>query len=190
VGRHYTDEKRLCAISATVLPAEFMERREIVSATPVDDMVRVFQGDIVTFLNADPRNRLVFYLIEYFDWFKQFSDNCVCERVRVTGEGFPNEHIAYRLLINHTYEVLFLAYWMDKDAMPKIPGKRRSMSDEDSSWLRLLKALGKSQGFLTYAQVNERLPRAMVDPEEIEAIVEQLKSLGIRVVPDSPTAGT
>ncbi len=49
------------------------------------------------------------------------------------------------------------------------------MFDEASSWLEHLKALGQSQGFLTYAQVNERLPLAIVDPEEIEAIVEQLK---------------
>jgi RNA polymerase primary sigma factor len=63
------------------------------------------------------------------------------------------------------------------------------MSDEASSWSKHLKALGRSQGFLTYAQVNERLPLAIVDPEEIEAIVEQLKRSGIRVVPDSPAIG-
>ena len=63
------------------------------------------------------------------------------------------------------------------------------MSDEESSWLQHLKRLGLSQGFLTYAQVNESLPLTMVDPEEIEAIVEQLKRSGIRVVPDSPTVG-
>jgi Sigma-70 factor, region 1.1 len=61
--------------------------------------------------------------------------------------------------------------------------------EDDSSWIQDLKALGQSQGILTYAQVNERLPLAMVDPEEIEKVVEQLKSSGIRVVPDSPTGG-
>jgi hypothetical protein len=57
--------------------------------------------------------------------------------------------------------------------------------------MRHLKALGQSQGFLTFAQVNENLPLAIVDPEEIEAIVEQLKRSGIRVVPDSasPASG-
>jgi RNA polymerase primary sigma factor len=62
------------------------------------------------------------------------------------------------------------------------------VSDE-SSWLQRLKALGQEQGFLTYAQVNDWLPLALVDSQEIEAIVEQLKSSGIHVVPDSPTAG-
>jgi Sigma-70 factor, region 1.1 len=39
------------------------------------------------------------------------------------------------------------------------------------------------QGYLTYAQVNERLPLAIVHPEKIEEIVEQLKRSGIRIVP-------
>jgi hypothetical protein len=56
------------------------------------------------------------------------------------------------------------------------------MTGEEPPWLQHLRALGQAQGFLTYAQVNDTLPRAMVDPEEIEAAVEQLKHSGIRVV--------
>jgi hypothetical protein len=76
VGRHYSDERRLCAISAAVMPAEFREHLAIVNATPVDNMVRDFDRDIAKFLSTDSRNRLVFYLIEYCDWYKQFSDTC------------------------------------------------------------------------------------------------------------------
>jgi hypothetical protein len=60
----------------------------------------------------------------------------------------------------------------------------KDMTDEEPSWLRQLKALGQPQGLLTYAQVNDKLPRAMVDPVEIEAVVDQLKRSGIRVVPE------
>jgi len=120
VGRHYSDETRLCAISASVMPAEFIEHLAIVSATPVENMVRDFERDIAKFLSTDPRNRLVFSLIEYFDWYKQFSDTCVCERVQIRRAGFPDDHIAYRLLIDHTHEVLFLGNWKDKDAMPTV----------------------------------------------------------------------
>jgi Sigma-70 factor, region 1.1 len=102
----------------------------------------------------------------------------------------PQEYIAYRLFIDHTHEVLFLAYWKNKVDMPQTPGDRGSVCDVDSPWLLHLKALGQSQGFLTYAQVNERLPLALVDPEEIDTIVEQLKRSGIRVVPDPPTTRT
>ena len=62
------------------------------------------------------------------------------------------------------------------------------MSDE-AVWLLRLKALGRSQGFLTYAQFNDSLPIAIVDPLEIEEIVERLKDAGIKVVPNSPDAG-
>lgn len=58
---------------------------------------------------------------------------------------------------------------------------------EAEDWFQELEALGRSQGFLTYAQVNDRLPLTMVDPEEIERTVERLKTAGIRVVPESPS---
>jgi hypothetical protein len=118
VGRHFSDERRMCAISASVMPAESLEHLAIVSATPVENMVMDFERDIAKFLSTDSRNRLVFYLIEYFDWYKRLSDTCVCERVHLRGDDLPNEHIAYRLFIDHAHEVLFLAYWKDKDVMP------------------------------------------------------------------------
>ena len=58
---------------------------------------------------------------------------------------------------------------------------------EAEDWFEELEALGRSQGFLTYAQVNDRLPLTMVEPEEIERTVERLKTGGIRVVPESPS---
>jgi RNA polymerase primary sigma factor len=63
------------------------------------------------------------------------------------------------------------------------------MSHEASSWFKQLEALGQSQGFLTYAQVNDVLPVSIVDPEAIAGIVEQFKRLGIRVVPHSSASG-
>jgi hypothetical protein len=58
------------------------------------------------------------------------------------------------------------------------------MADEASLWLQNLKALGQSQGYLTYAQINESLPLAIVHPEKIEEVVNQLKGSGIRIVPE------
>jgi RNA polymerase primary sigma factor len=51
--------------------------------------------------------------------------------------------------------------------------------------LQQLMTLGQKRGFLTYAQVNERLPASVVDPLEIESIVEQLERFGVRVVENS-----
>jgi RNA polymerase primary sigma factor len=55
---------------------------------------------------------------------------------------------------------------------------------EAGSWFQELESLGHRQGFLTYAQVNDRLPLTMVDPEEIERTVEHLRKTGIRIVPE------
>jgi hypothetical protein len=118
VGRHYSDDSRLCAITAAVLPAELLEGLAIISATPVENMVQEFDRDIAEFLNADPRSRLLFYLMDYFDWYKQFSDTCLCEKLRLKGRDLPDDHIAYRLSIDHKHEVLFLGYWKDKGATP------------------------------------------------------------------------
>jgi hypothetical protein len=118
VGRHYSDDEWLCAISVFALPAESPERLEIVSAKPVKNMVREFERDIAKFLDSDPKNRLVFYLTEYFDWYKGFSGTCVCEKVQVKGRDIPPDSLAYRLLVDQQHEVLFLAYWKEKEAMP------------------------------------------------------------------------
>jgi hypothetical protein len=114
VGRHYTDEKRLCALIADVMPSMILDGRAIKTTTPVENMVKEFERDISQFLNTDPRNRLLFYLTEYFGWYKDFSDTCVCEKLRLEGGGLPHDHTAYRLFVDHKHEVLFLAYWKDK----------------------------------------------------------------------------
>ena len=118
VGRHYTDEKRLCALTATVMPSTILDGCAIKTATPVENVVREFERDISQFLNTDPRNRLLFYLTEYFSWYKDFSDTCVCEKLRLEGRDLSHDHIAYRLFVEHKHAVLFLAYWKDKGAMP------------------------------------------------------------------------
>jgi hypothetical protein len=56
------------------------------------------------------------------------------------------------------------------------------MPNQVSPWLAHLELLGKTEGFLTYLQISEALPPEMVDPEEIENVVDQLKQAGIRVV--------
>jgi hypothetical protein len=62
------------------------------------------------------------------------------------------------------------------------------MSHHTSWWFQHLKTLAQKQGFLTYANVNLTLPIEIVDPVEIERIVELLKDAGIKIVPDSSAA--
>src|SRR5690554_230245 len=60
--------------------------------------------------------------------------------------------------------------------------------DERQSQLKLLIAKGKEQGFLTYAEVNDHLPSDIVDPEQIEDIVNMINDMGITVFEKAPDA--
>jgi len=63
-----------------------------------------------------------------------------------------------------------------------------AMNEEQQSQLKLLIAKGKEQGFLTYAEVNDHLPDDIVDPEQIEDIINMINDMGIsvhEVVPDA-----
>ena len=59
-------------------------------------------------------------------------------------------------------------------------------STEQQSQLKLLIARGKEQGFLTYAEVNDHLPNDIVDPEQIEDIVNMINDMGITVYEKAP----
>jgi RNA polymerase primary sigma factor len=60
------------------------------------------------------------------------------------------------------------------------------IADERQSQLKLLIARGKEQGFLTYVEVNDHLPSEIVDPEQIEDIVNMINDMGIPVYEKAP----
>ncbi|HEX7081081.1 MAG TPA: RNA polymerase sigma factor RpoD [Gammaproteobacteria bacterium] len=63
-----------------------------------------------------------------------------------------------------------------------------SQEDERQSQLKLLIAKGKEQGYLTYGEVNDHLPSDIVDPEQIEDIVNMINDMGITVFEKAPDA--
>jgi len=69
---------------------------------------------------------------------------------------------------------------MDTSAQPQ--------EDERQSQLKLLIAKGKEQGYLTYSEVNDHLPSEIVDPEQIEDIVNMINDMGITVYEKAPDA--
>src|SRR5277367_411180 len=74
-----------------------------------------------------------------------------------------------------------------KAAAVIMPGPRAIGLPEDrQSQLKLLIARGKEQGYLTYAQVNDHLPSEIVDPEQIEDIVNTINDMGIPVYEKAP----
>jgi RNA polymerase primary sigma factor len=52
--------------------------------------------------------------------------------------------------------------------------------------LKDLIARGKDQGYLTYVEVNDHLPNDIVDPEQIEDIVNMINDMGITVYEEAP----
>ncbi len=66
------------------------------------------------------------------------------------------------------------------------PPQAISEDDDEQSQLKLLIAKGKEQGFLTYHEVNEHLPDEIVDPEQIEEIINMITDMGIEVHESPP----
>ena len=76
-----------------------------------------------------------------------------------------------------------------KEKAEKIEIKLPASTPEDrQSQLKLLIARGKEQSFLTYAEVNDHLPSEIVDPEQIEDIVQMINDMGIPVYEKAPDA--
>ena len=58
--------------------------------------------------------------------------------------------------------------------------------EDEKSLLKVLIAKGKEQGFLTYGEVNDHLPDGIVEPEQIEDIVNMINDMGIKVYETPP----
>src|SRR5580658_1229783 len=67
-----------------------------------------------------------------------------------------------------------------------LPRRGNGLPEDRQSQLKLLIARGKEQGYLTYAQVNDHLPAEIVDPEQIEGIVNTINDMGIPVYEKAP----
>ncbi len=60
--------------------------------------------------------------------------------------------------------------------------------NKQAQQLKELIARGKEQGYLTYTEVNDHLPNDIVDPEQIEDIVNMINDMGITVHEKAPDA--
>ncbi len=71
-------------------------------------------------------------------------------------------------------------------ALTASPPTRLAMPEDRQSQLKQLIALGKEQSYLTYSQVNDYLPSEIVDPDQIEEIVNTINDMGIPVYEKAP----
>ena len=63
----------------------------------------------------------------------------------------------------------------------------KNIKNNEKSLLKTLIAKGKEQGFLTYAEVNDHLPNEIIEPEQIEDIVNMINDMGIPVHESPPS---
>ena len=61
-----------------------------------------------------------------------------------------------------------------------------SSSEEKQGPLQLLLAKGKKEGFITYAELNEQLPKGIVEADRLEEIVDMINDLGVSVRERAP----
>jgi len=62
-----------------------------------------------------------------------------------------------------------------------LDGVSNKVPQDKQSLLKQLIAKGKEQGYLTYAEVNDHLPEEIVDPEQVEDIINMINDMGITV---------
>ena len=65
--------------------------------------------------------------------------------------------------------------------------KDKSVS-QSTSQLATLIQMGKEQGYLTYAEVNDQLPDSITESDQIEDIVQMLTDVGIKIFESAPDA--
>ena len=65
---------------------------------------------------------------------------------------------------------------------------QQSTAEQYSEQIEQLMELGRTQGYLTYAEVNDSLPEELVDADQIEDIIQMINDMGIQVLEAAPDA--
>jgi len=63
-----------------------------------------------------------------------------------------------------------------------------SENPQQQSRIKDLIALGREQGYLTYAEVNDHLPEDISEQDQVEDIIQMINDMGIRVFETTPDA--
>src|SRR5690606_8768506 len=64
--------------------------------------------------------------------------------------------------------------------LPQLEGDSDGVNLQEK--MRELIRLAKEQGYLTFEDLNETLPEGLVDPEQIDDVIQRLKSMGFDVI--------
>lgn len=119
VGRHFTTESVLFSLWAEKGSKRINELTEIdiVGEKKIPEFVHELEQQVGEFLNTDTRERLVFYLLEYLIWFKEFTESFECYKLKVVFEPDERKYLAYKFVVNGSQEVyVFMTQLYKKNA--------------------------------------------------------------------------
>ena len=110
VSRLYSDHKVLCGMSAEILleGSSISDRFKctVIETKEIKNMTTEFQHSVAELLQADTEQRVLFYLIDYFSWYKDLTISCHCTSYKLIGASIPEKYFAYMLNVNNEYNVL------------------------------------------------------------------------------------
>jgi len=120
VRRIYTTDDLLYGLSAQIIPKnssiEALLNAKIIYSEDIKEMTVVFEKSVSDLLQSDSREQLIFYWVEYFSWFIEFTHFCECTSVKLEGKDILLDPIAYLLKINDKYKVSVFLSVMENNA--------------------------------------------------------------------------
>ncbi len=115
-------------------------------------------------------------------------------RVLVSGQAMSlsADEIATRLSVKRTEKALVKGKARTGTNRVELRKLELTPAQADACKLRLknLIVLGKERGYLTYAEINDRLPDDLLGAEQIEGIISMVNDMGIQVYDETPDADT
>src|SRR5947208_15326486 len=72
-----------------------------------------------------------------------------------------------------------------KDTVIETPLIGSGSQEEADNRVRILLELGTSRGFLTYEELNEKLPDEVVSPDKLDSLLMRIDEMGIRLIDEA-----
>jgi len=75
-----------------------------------------------------------------------------------------------------------------KETVIETPLIGSGSQEEADNRVRILLELGTSRGYLTYEELNEKLPDEVVSPDKLDSLLMMIDEMGIRLIDDQDVA--
>jgi hypothetical protein len=108
--RAYSGGEHVIGLSAIIIPCDSSVEEElscrITSSEEIENLSHSFCKELSILLNTDSREKVLFYLVEYLTWYKEYTISCKCLKLELSGASVPLQHAAYLFHINSEFNVL------------------------------------------------------------------------------------